>query len=234
MHNDLDNFDGPILERTEVGCTGGTLLSRRVYNMILSGFVLLSFVIMGCCSLWTTTPSFMSFFLANGFAFLIGSLVASIGGLVVMMIARSRERLGLALVGYALFTLSFGFTTSFGLAQYSMGTIANALLATAGIMAVFGALGMAFPNFFARIQGVLVAGLGALLIVQLVMMFLGVDQTWVDWVVLLVFCGFIGYDVYRASTSAPTLQNALWFAVEIYLDIINVLLRVLSIIGNRD
>ena len=101
-------------------------------------------------------------------------------------------------------------------------------------MAVFGALGMAFPSFFARIQGVLAVSLLAVIVVEVVMMALGVRQNLTDLVVILLFCGFIGYDVYRASTDAPTLENALWYAIEIYLDVVNVMLRLLSIFGNRD
>ena len=53
-------------------------------------------------------------------------------------------------------------------------------------------------------------------------------------VVILLFCGFIGYDVYRASTALPTFTNALWYAVDLYLDIINVFLRLLALFGRRD
>ena len=172
--------------------------------------------------------------LCIGLPLMIACLVGSIGGLILMSVGRSRASLALGVSGFALFTLTFGFTTSIALSAYSMESVANALLATAGIMAVFGALGMAFPSFFARIQGVLAVSLLAVIVVELVMMALGVRQNLTDLVVILLFCGFIGYDVYRASTDAPTLENALWYAIEIYLDVVNVMLRLLSIFGNRD
>lgn len=80
----------------------------------------------------------------------------------------------------------------------------------------------------------LTAALLGLIIVQLVMMFMGVQQTWVDFVVIVVFCGFIAYDFHRASVDTPTLVNAVYYSSELFLDIINVFIRVLSIFGRRN
>lgn len=223
-------FDGPIYREGPAP----RLISRRLYNALLTGFVVLSFVIMAACSYITSTYEFMLFMMRNPFALTIGMLVGSIGGIIAMSVGRSKESLALGLVGYALFSLTFGFSTSFILGMYDMQTISLAFSATAGIMIVFGAAGIMFPNFFAHIQGVLLVGLFALLVVQLVMALLGVGQTMVDVAVVVLFCGFIGYDVFRASTATPTVTNALWYAIELYLDILNVFLRLLAIFGRRN
>lgn len=73
-----------------------------------------------------------------------------------------------------------------------------------------------------------------LIIVQLVMMFMGVQQTLVDFAVIVVFCGFIAYDFHRASVDTPTLVNAVYYSSELFLDIINVFIRVLPIFGRRN
>ena len=95
----------------------------------------------------------------------------------------------MGLIGYALFTLTFGFSTSLILGMYDMQTISLAFSATAGIMIVFGAAGIMFPQFFQRIQGVLITALIALFVVQLILMFLGVGQTFIDLAVIVIFCG---------------------------------------------
>lgn len=210
------------------------LISRRLYNLLLTGFVVLSFVVMAVCSHITSTYEFMMFMLRNPMALTAGMLVGSIGGIIAMSIGRSKESLALGLVGYALFTLTFGFSTSLVLGMYDMQTISLAFSATAGIMIVFGAAGIMFPNFFARLQGVLMVGLFAVIVVELIMSLMGVAQTATDLLVILLFCGFIGYDVFRASTAVPTVSNALWYAIELYLDILNVFIRLLSILGRRD
>lgn len=223
-------YGGPIYQQGPAP----RLISRRLYNIVLTGFVVLSFVIMAACSYITGTYEFLMFFMRNAMLFQIGSLVASIGGIVAMSIGRAKDNLTLGLVGYAIFTLTFGFTTSLVLAAYDMQTISVAFSATAGIMIVFGAAGIMFPRFFERIQGVLFTGLLAIIVIELVLAIFGVQQTATDIVVILLFCGFIGYDVHRASTAAPTLSNALWYAIELYLDIINVFIRLLALLGRRD
>lgn len=228
--NELEQYGSPIYQEGPAP----KLISRRLYNVVLTGLVVLSFVIMAACSYFTNTIAFAYFVIQNPLAFTFGTIGGSIVGLICMSIGRSKENLALALVGYAVFSLTFGFTTSLALSYYSLASISMAFSATAGIMVVFGAAGIMFPQFFARIQGIICFGLLAMIVVELVLMFLGVQQTFTDIVVVLLFCGFIGYDVYRAQADAPTLVNALWYAIELYLDIVNVLLRLLRIFGNRD
>lgn len=230
--NGIDRYGSSPL--TERGSLGGRLLSARAYNALLAGLILVSFVVMGACAQWSSSPAFAAALGRNALAVTIGCLAGSIGGLIAMSVGRSKESLAVSAVGYVLFTATFGFTTSLALAHYSIQDISTALLATAGIVAVFGAAGLLFPRFFAKIQGVLVIALLALLVVEVVLMVMGVDQTFTDIAVILIFCGFIGWDVYRASSDEPTVTNALWYAVEMFLDIINVFLRVLDLIGSRD
>ncbi len=228
--NELEQYGSPIYQEGPAP----KLISRRLYNVVLTGLVVLSFVVMAACSYFTNTITFAYFVIQNPLAYMLATIGGSIVGLICMSIGRSKENLALALVGYAVFSLTFGFTTSFALSYYSLASISMAFSATAGIMVVFGAAGIMFPQFFARIQGIICFGLLAMIVVELVLIFLGVQQTFTDIVVVLLFCGFIGYDVYRAQADTPTLVNALWYAIELYLDIVNVLLRLLRIFGNRD
>ncbi len=231
--NELNQYQGPVAEEPRLRA-GGKLLSARAYNALLAGLILVSFLVMGVCAQWSSTPEFLRTVGQNALGFTVGTLVGTFGGLIAMRVGRSKESLGISLVGYAVFTVTFGFTTSMALAAYSLESISTALLATAGIVAVFGAAGLAFPRFFARIQGVVGIGLLAVIVVEMVLMFMGISQNVTDIVVIVLFCGFIGYDVYRASTDVPTVANALWYAVEMFLDIINVFLRLLALFGNRD
>lgn len=231
--NELERFESPIYteERRE---PAPRLISRRLYNLVLTGLVLLSFVIMAACSQMTSTLAFWMFVSANPLMFTLLTLVGSFGGIIVMSIARSRENLTLGMIGYTIFTLTFGFTTSMVLSMYSLDTITAAFTATAGIMIVFGVAGIAFPRFFERIMPVCALGLLAVIVVEFALMLFNVQQSLTDIAVIVLFCGFIGYDVHRASTAVPTLSNAIWYAIELYLDIINVFLRLLQIFGRRD
>ena len=64
------------------------------------------------------------------------------------------------------------------------------------------------------------------------MMFVGiVTPQWWDWLVALLFCGYIGYDWAKAQEKRKTLDNAVDSAVDLYLDIINLFVRLL---GSKD
>lgn len=228
--NELERFEGPI----STGQSVPRLISRRLYNVVLTGIVLLSFVVMAASSHITATADFQIFVGNNALTYSVATIVASIVGIVLMNVARAKENLPIAVVGYALFALSFGFAVSFVLTAYSLESLSLAFTATAGIVVVFGVAGFLFPQFFAKIQGVLFTGLLTVVVIEIVLMLMGVRQSITDVAVILLFCGFIGYDVYRSQTIEPTVTNALWSAVDLYLDIINVFLRLLAIFGNRE
>lgn len=209
-------------------------LSIRGYGLALTGLVLAGFLVMGICASLFTSPQFIFAIMDHYFAISLGSSILSIVGIVMMSSARKSERVGLSLAGYAVFVLSFGFTAAAITLSYTSQTISTAFLATAGITAVFACLGIAFPNFFARIQSVLFGGLLAVLFVSVVMAFMGVYTTALDYVVILIFCGFIGWDFYKAMSDEPTMVNAVYNASQLFLDIINVFVRVLSIVGRRN
>ena len=99
---------------------------------------------------------------------------------------------------------------------------------------VFGALGVTFPKFFQRVYGIGFGILLATILVEIVLMFMGVSQTITDLIVIVVFAGFIGYDTYVATTVPPTLPNAVLMASNLFVDIINVFLRILNILARRD
>jgi FtsH-binding integral membrane protein len=63
---------------------------------------------------------------------------------------------------------------------------------------------------------------------------MGRSVEWIDWVVVGIFCGYIGYDWARANAIPKTLDNAVDSAAAIYIDIINLFIRILSIMGRRD
>lgn len=54
-----------------------------------------------------------------------------------------------------------------------------------------------------------------------------------DVLVALLFCGYIGYDWAVAQREEKTVDNAVDTCVGLYLDIINIFIRVLSASGNK-
>lgn len=52
-----------------------------------------------------------------------------------------------------------------------------------------------------------------------------------DYVVVLVFSGYIGYDWSKAQQFPRNLDNAIDSAADIYVDIVNIFMRILSILS---
>ena len=100
--NELERFEGPI----STGQSVPRLISRRLYNVVLTGIVLLSFVVMAASSHITATADFQIFVGNNALTYSVATIVASIVGIVLMNVARAKENLPIAVVGYALFALS--------------------------------------------------------------------------------------------------------------------------------
>jgi len=65
-------------------------------------------------------------------------------------------------------------------------------------------------------------------------MIIGTTPIIVSWISAIIFSLYIAYDVYRSQQFPPTIDNAIDSAIDIYLDIINLFLDILEIIGKKD
>jgi FtsH-binding integral membrane protein len=91
-----------------------------------------------------------------------------------------------------------------------------------------------YPGFFRSIARGLFIALICTIIVELVMVFVfKMHHEIIDWIVVLIFCGYIGYDWARANAIPKTVDNAIDSAASLYIDIINLFLRLVRIMGRR-
>ena len=73
-----------------------------------------------------------------------------------------------------------------------------------------------------------------MVVCEIVLLILGVKQVWIDWIVAAIFTLYIGYDIHRSQQYPKTLDNAVDSALDIYMDIANLFIRILSIMGKRN
>lgn len=66
------------------------------------------------------------------------------------------------------------------------------------------------------------------------MFFAGAALGIFDYLVVLIFCGYVGYDWARANACAKTVDNAVDCAAELYIDIVNLFVRILSILSRSN
>ena len=131
-------------------------------------------------------------------------------------------------VGYNLVVLPLGLVLSALIAEEGSAAVRETFQITAAVAAGMLLLSNWKPDFFSRLGPCL---LGALLIAvaaELLTFFLGGGLVLTNALVALIFCGYIGYDWARAQQRPKTADNAIDSACALYLDIINLLLRVLA------
>jgi FtsH-binding integral membrane protein len=95
-------------------------------------------------------------------------------------------------------------------------------------------LSMVFPRLFLSIGPALGIALLVSILAELVLMLVGgVVYGVFDFVVAAIFCGYIGYDWAVAQRRQFTTDNAIDSACALYLDIVNLFIRLLAIFGKR-
>lgn len=131
--------------------------------------------------------------------------------------------------GYNLVVIPVGVVLSIALEDYYIDSIIYAFVITTCITFILIIIASIKPEIFESFGYVLGICLTSVIIIEVIMMFVLPDtpKIW-DVIVALLFCGYIGYDWAQAQSKDRTVDNAVDAAVDLYLDIINLFLRVLS------
>lgn len=206
-------------------------LSIRAYNAVIGIVLLWGFV----------ANAIMHYYFADVFAswnlvaVVIGYFVCCIIGIGLNKISDNPL---ISFIGYNLVVVPVGVILSLALAGYDQITIMHAIYVTAGVTVLMILLAVFFPKVFLSMGGVLGVCLTCVIVIELVVLALSfffnfrLPTIW-DALVALLFCLYIGYDWAKAQEKPKTLDNAVDVVVELYLDIINLFIRVLEILGKK-
>lgn len=206
----------------------GKELSEAVYNLTIGGVLFYGFLVNWLMVLFIPVRSIASI---NPIVFFIGYIACCWAGCAIF--TKSDKPL-VSFLGYNLVVIPFGFIINLVVSRYQPTVVIEAIRVTAMVTFLMMGLGALFPSFFRRISGALFVALIAAVIVECVQLFVfGVDVAWMDWVVALIFCGYIGYDWGRANSIPRTADNAVDSAAALYMDIVILFLRILRILGRR-
>lgn len=139
--------------------------------------------------------------------------------------------------GYSMIT---GLTFSVIFAAFDLTTIAYALFATAAFFGILAYIGYKTEKDLSSFGTILMAALIVALILTLVNFFIGSDglDIILDWVILGIFAGLTAYDMNKVKMMSETYgydqeKVAIYGAMQLYLDFINMFLRILEIFGDR-
>ncbi len=136
--------------------------------------------------------------------------------------------------GYNMVVIPFGFILNLIISRYDPNIVIQAMQITGMVTLLMMLLGSIYPAFFKRIAGALFIALISVIIVELIgVLIFKWHHGIIDWIVALIFCGYIGYDWARAQSIPKTVDNAVDSAASLYMDIINLFIRILRILGGR-
>ncbi len=214
-----------------------TILDDRTYNMALGGSVMYGLIlnIIICLTLGNrlTLEVYKNPMVA--LYLIIGYVVLSLIG--IFMSSKSKSPV-VSFIGYNFVCVPIGLVLSLTVSAYLRAGAGDLVLQaiaytaiSAGCMIV---LSIALPEFFSGLGKILLGCLIGLLIAGIISVFFfpGAYNI-VTWVGAIIFALYIGYDFWRAQQFPKTLDNAIDCSLDIYLDIINLFIRILRILGSR-
>ena len=150
------------------------------------------------------------------------------------MIAYKSENPLISFLGYNLVVIPMGAVLTVCVQGYSPYVVGQALLLTGIVTVIMLLAASIYPAFFAGLGKMLFIALIGLIAAGLICAVLGVYPEIISWIAAVIFSLYIGYDWVRAQQYIRTLDNAVDSALDIYMDIINLFIRLLVILGNRD
>lgn len=201
---------------------GDDTLSASVYNFVIGICLLFGFAV-------TAFTAFTFADLQLTLVHYIGYLVGSIAGIIIS--AKSKNAV-ISFLGYMMVVVPFGVILGPTLNSFAPGLVYQAAMITGIITGFMLILSTAFPSFFAKLGRVLFICLIGLVVASLITMFMGVRPTILSWISAALFSLYIGYDWYRAQNIPFTMDNAVDVCVSLYLDIVNLFLSILRILGD--
>lgn len=221
-------MDNKELKKQRLLSTAGVQLSENTYNIAI-GLTLLWGILINVGMAFFLTPYIVKLDIR---VVLIGYFVVTLASFFA--IARSSNP-AVSFLGFTGLACAMGVLLTSFLTMYTTSTIYSAFLTTGIIVVSIMIVSTIFPQFFLSLGRVLIFALIGSLLVQFVggLLFhlnLGI----MDYVMVVIFGGYVGYDWAQAQMFPKTLDNAIDSAADIYVDIVNIFIHILSIMGNKN
>lgn len=205
----------------------GTMVTERAYNLTI-GLTLLWGVLINV----VMATFFVYQILSLNYLLVVVLYFAGTIGCSILVHKSSSPAMSFA--GFTGMAISMGLLLTFYVTAFTGHSVAYAFIATALITVIMVLLSMLYPEFFRNLGRTLFVSLIGCILIELIgSLVLGLPMTIIDYAVALIFCGYIGLDWHRAQQFPKTMDNAVDSAADIYLDVVNLFVRILSITGKR-
>ena len=212
------------LERLNSGLTD--TLTPQIYNMVIGSCILYGFI-MNAFIVGFFGPLFMNM---NYLVFVIGYFISCIIGI---LLTRSSSPIT-SFIGYNFVVVPIGALLSVCLPSYAYSNIMAAIVVTGVVVTIMMLLSTMIPATFEKMGLSLFLTLLIGLVAELIAFAFGYAGNIFNWLFVIVFSLYIGYDWHKAQMYPKTIDNAIDSSLDIYLDIINLFVRLLSIFSRND
>ena len=204
--NSLSVFSARKEERLNSGV--GDQISVRRYNAVMLLTLLWGFLVNTVMVYYFAIPIMRMLSGVGPLWIFIGYFVLAIAGIAIS--ARSANP-WISFLGYNLLVLPIGVLLCLILPGIPVAIVTKALLLTLFIALIVGILAELVATFLFHYTG-----------------------TAFDWLFVVLFSGYIGYDVAKSQIYPKTVDNAVDCALDIYLDIINIFIRLLALLSRKE
>lgn len=228
--NALTAFQTRKQDRIESGYADQ--ISSRTYNAIMCGTLLWGFLANVLMVAFLAAPVMNLAMRVGPLWLFVGYIVLALVG--IMMSARSSSPV-VSFIGFNLLVLPMGVMLCLLVPGLPVAVVTKALLLTGIVTATMVLLGIVQPNLFLSMGRTLFIAFIAAFIAELVATFLfHYNGTAFDWIFVILFSGYIGYDVAKAQIYPKTVDFAIDCALVIYIDIIGLFIRLLSLLSREN
>lgn len=218
------------------GSTSGTL-TRRTYMLLLSLFTAAGIAFAAAASLVSLDWDMRAWPWYGTLGFFIVVLLVGWGGVAICTASTNPL---VSAFGYALVAGPLGLATGPLINMYQPVSVLSIFALTTLVVIVLGVVGALWPKDLAPwgvwLFGALLILIGGQLIVPL-LGWMGLPVagalTLLDWVGVFLFAGYVIYDLNQAIRQEYTIDNAIDNAMSVFLDFINLFIRLLSLFGQK-
>ena len=209
--------------------TGMDEMSKNFFSLVTSTWVVVGILV-------TMNFAVVTKALELNWFIVIGVLVFGIAGVLIS----GHGNPVVSFTGYMMVAVPFGILMGPVINAYTDASVVKVLLTTTVVVAGLGFVGAIIPDNLQGLGSWFLGGLIALLAGYFVIPiagFFGVPiegalRAW-DWIGVALFAGLVVYDWNRAMRIPKTWDNSIDVAIAIYLDWLNIFIRLLSLTGNK-
>jgi FtsH-binding integral membrane protein len=225
----------PYVER-RAAAASDTAFVRQVFAWMFGGLV-----VTGVVSAVLTNTLSHEFLTKTGMPLFIGALILELIVVIALLAGMNRFSAAFATTAFMFYAALNGLTFAFIFALYTTQSVYTAFFVTAGVFGAFAVVGWTTKVDLTKLGTILLMALIGLIIATVVNFFLASSAVyWITtYALVLVFCGLTAYDMQKIKNyntegldEAGRDKAAIFGALALYLDFINLFLLFLRIFGS--